>query len=158
MLVVGQDDLTRWGDVVVFGEHGQNVVAASGDGWRDYKSAEKVSDGPCNLAMTHVPAAPVVVKHMERHDHTLETLFCGADDICLAVCASEHEVPLLDEVVPVLIPKGTAFVMHRGTWHSPCFGAATPTAYYWMAVSDPRYPSEWIDIRGGGFRLEPSHA
>lgn len=154
MLTVGKDDLSLWGDSLVFDESGLGVVGFQGPDWADYKSADKVSDGPCNLAMTHVGGLPALVSQMERHDHTREVLFCAESDVCVAVCAGELTSPQAEHTVTVLIPRGSAFVMHRGTWHSACYGVDGPARYYWLAVSDPRYPGEWIDIDGGPVPVE----
>ncbi len=153
MLTVGKDALDAWGEGLVFGPGDGAVVHTDGGDWQDFKSREKVTDGPANLAMTHVQRLPKTVTHMERHDHTREALFSGGDDVVVAVCSSEHAVPTVEGTQLVRIPARTAFVMSRGTWHSPCFGIDGPTAYYWLAVSDPRFPSEWIEIAGGPYEV-----
>lgn len=68
----------------------------------------------------------------------------------LGVCAKEFEIPVAAECVLLEIPCGTSLVMDKGTWHSPCFGLRKSTQYYWIATSDPRFPSEWVPLAGGG--------
>lgn len=158
MLTVGIDNLETWGTALVFSPGAENVVHTDGGDWQDFKSQEKVTDGPANLAMTHVKGLPDTVSHMERHDHTREALFSGGQDIAVAVCSSSHTIPTAAETELVKIPAGTAFVMARGTWHSPCFGLDGPTAYYWLAISDPRFPSDWVEISGGPYQVGSDEA
>lgn len=154
VLTVGVDDISRWGTAVVFKEGGSGVVTTLGDGWSDFKSADRISDGACNLAMTFVGGLPAQVTHMERHDHTREALFGAGNEICVAVCDGAEEYPLGSKTVVLRIPVGTALAMHRGTWHSACLGVTGPTGYYWIAVSEPSLPSEWIEIVAGPVPIE----
>nr|WP_269208337.1 ureidoglycolate lyase [Mobiluncus curtisii] len=99
--------------------------------------------------MTQVSVLPKRIERMERHDHTKETLCPTNHSIVLGVCAKEFDVPETNQCVLLEIPCGTALVMDKGTWHSPCFGVSEPTQYYWIATSDPRFPSEWVPLAGG---------
>ena len=149
-LVVGRDDISAWGTALSFKEESESVVVTNGDGWNDYKSAKKISDTAVNLAMTQVDVLPKQIEKMERHDHTQETLCPTDHPIVLGVCAKEFEIPVAAECVLLEIPCGTSLVMDKGTWHSPCFGLRKATQYYWIATSDPRFPSEWVPLAGGG--------
>lgn len=148
-LVVGKDDVSKWGIALLFSPGSDSVVVTNGEGWHDFKSAAKISDGAVNLAMTQVSVLPKRIERMERHDHTKETLCPTNHSIVLGVCAKEFDVPETDQCVLLEIPCGTALVMDKGTWHSPCFGVSEPTQYYWIATSDPRFPSVWVPLAGG---------
>lgn len=149
-LVVGRDDVSAWGTALSFKQGSKSVVVTNGSGWNDYKSEKKISDTAVNLAMTRVDVLPNQIEKMERHDHTQETLCPTDHPIVLGVCAKEFEIPVAAECVLLEIPCGTSLVMDKGTWHSPCFGLRKSTQYYWIATSDPRFPSEWVSLAGGG--------
>ena len=146
---VGIDDISAWGQELCFSPEHPTVIQASGEGWEDFKSREKINSNPVNLAMTFVECFDTPVTALERHDHTQETLLPTSEPIIFAVCSSQHPVPTAEDSAFIVIPRGCAMILHRGTWHSPCFGIDSSTAYHWLADSDPRFPSEWIPIEGG---------
>ena len=51
---VGIDDISAWGQELCFSPEHPTVIQASGEGWEDFKSREKINSNPVNLAMTFV--------------------------------------------------------------------------------------------------------
>ena len=63
---VGIDDISAWGQELCFSPEHPTVIQASGEGWEDFKSREKINSNPVNLAMTFVECFDTPVTALER--------------------------------------------------------------------------------------------
>lgn len=62
--------------------------------------------------------------------------------------------PKAEDVVPVILRPGFAFVIHRGVWHSASHGIGGAARYYWQAWAYVNEPTVWEEIEGGPVRVE----
>lgn len=147
---VTAENFSRYGKVYdLTGDIDPQVIWTAGDGWRDGFTRTPLIEGSGHLGITRGGGAPWHCTAMERHPHTEEALFCGAQPIVLAVApASDADAPHHDEIEAFVIAPGQAVVMHRGVWHDACRGVSGPTPYYWMAICGLG-ESPWVPVAGG---------
>lgn len=151
---ISQIDFSRFGIYYDMKKDKNKVKHSKGDGWEDFFTKVPVMDTPAHFGLTLGLAAPFEVKKMERHFHTQEVLFCGAEPIILAVANSGiSDSPKAEDIIAVIINPGELVMIERGIWHAACHGIDKETYYYYIATAGQESP-QWIDVKGEPVTVE----
>lgn len=127
---------------------GERVMHSRTASYEDHMSCRPLIDTPAHLGYTVGARAPYVMHSMEKHEHTMEAVFCAAAPIVLCVAASRADMPpRAEDVRAVILKPGDVAVLKRGIWHDACHGLGRQTAYYYLA-SRGETPAEWVEVEG----------
>lgn len=147
-------DFTEYGVYYNMPEDQQNVMHSMTDVYEDHMTCFPLIDTLGHLGYTIGQSAPYIVKSMEKHDHTMEALFCAADPIIVCFAKSrDHLPPQAADVRAVILRKGDVLVLARNIWHDACHGLGKTAAYYYLA-SRGADPATWVDIEGEKVTVE----
>lgn len=145
---INEFDFTEYGIYYNMLEDQHNILHSKTDVYEDHMTCFPLIDTPGHLGYTIAQSAPYVIKSMEKHDHTMEALFCTADPIIVCFAKSHGETPpRAEDVRAVVLRKGDVLVLARNIWHDACHGMGVPTAYYYLA-SRGAGPAAWVDVTG----------
>lgn len=126
----------------------ENVIHSSGVSYEDHMTCLPLLDTPGHLGYTVGQRTPYTLHSMEKHEHTMEAVFCAAAPIVLCVAASCGEMPpRAGDVRAVILRPGDVAVLKRGIWHDACHGLGRQTAYYYLA-SKGKTPAVWVEVEG----------
>lgn len=126
----------------------ENVIHSRGVSYEDYMTCLPLLDTPGHLGYTVGQRTPYTLHSMEKHEHTMEAVFCEAAPIVLCVAASCGDMPpRAEDVRAVILRPGDVAVLKRGIWHDACHGLGRQTAYYYLA-SKGKTPAVWVEVEG----------
>lgn len=126
----------------------ERVMHSSTVSYEDHMTCQPLLDTPGHLGYTVGQRAPYTVHSMEKHEHTMEAVFCAADPIVLCVAASRGGMPpRAEDVRAVILRPGDVAVLKRGIWHDACHGLGRQAAYYYLASRGEK-PAVWVEVEG----------
>lgn len=145
---IGEFDFSEYGIHYHMIYDKERVMHSSAASYEDHMTCLPVLDTPAHLGYTVGQPAPCTVRSMEKHEHTMEAVFCTKDPIVLCVAASRADMPPQAEDVRALILRpGDVAVLKRGIWHDACHGLGRPAAYYYLASRGGK-PAVWVEVEG----------
>ena len=131
-----------------------NTNFSEGADFVDVDTSIPIIDTLGRLGRTQTKKVPFTAVEMEKHGHTQEAQLPAGQPIVFCVAAGGESAPQAEDVIPVILRPGYAFVLHRNIWHSPSHGLECDGAYYWMADVYDGEPTVWADISGGPVLVE----
>ncbi len=147
-------DFTEYGIYYNMMEDQKNIMHSKTDTYEDHMTCFPLIDTPGHLGYTIGQSAPYVLKSMEKHDHTMEALFCMSEPIIVCFAKSHAEdPPQAEDIRAVILRKGDVIVLARNIWHDACHGMGNPAAYYYLA-SRGTIPATWVDVEGEKVTVE----
>jgi len=131
------------------GKSTKNTNSSSGIDWEDRNTNVSLLDTIGSLGYTLGSGTPFLAEEMERHLHTQEAQLPLNMPIVFCMAHASQETPKAEDVIPVILRPGYAFVFHRATWHTASHGLRNKAHYYWMAQVYYNEPTVWKKINGG---------
>lgn len=129
-------------------EDEHNIMHSQTDVFEDHMTCCPLIDTPAHLGYTTGQSAPYVLQSMEKHDHTMEALFCMSDPIIVCFAKSRGTLPpQAADVRAVILRKGDVIVLARNIWHDAGHGIGKPVSYYYLA-SRGANPAKWENVEG----------
>ena len=141
-------DFTEYGFYYNMLDDKHDVMHCQTDVFEDPMTRSPLIDAPAHLGYTIGQSAPYVLQSMEKHDHTMEALFCMSEPVIVCFAKSRGTLPpQAEDVRSVILRQGDVIVLARNIWHDAGHGVGKPASYYYLA-SRGASPAEWVSVEG----------